>query len=218
MVICAALAWYDEPVEFLDRCVRSLAGVVDEIVALDGRWEEHPGETHLSSDAEYDAIEQAAHAAGINCDTLSPGRPYVSQVDKRIELMETASGDADWILVIDGDEYVSAANPMLLRATLTQTHLEVGYVGFKNLHRGEIMPGIPLNAGLNRRLFRAGTTLKTVHSGYMRDGRNLLVSEDAVDLRHCLSLEHDNVNRGHIRNEAARTYRRNRSTERWMPV
>lgn len=215
--ICAALAWFDEPPGFLDRCIRSLAGVVDELVALDGRWQDHPGQAFVSSDANVAEVNVAAREAGIWTMPMRPSRPYTSQVEKRQDLMRFASVNADWILVIDADEYVSWANPLLLRAALAQTPLEVGYVGFRNLNRGEIMPGIPLNAGLNRRLFRSGTTLKTVHSGYMRDGRNLLVSEDAADLRGCLSIEHDNVNRGPKRNEASRAYRRNRS-EVWVPL
>jgi hypothetical protein len=215
--ICAALAWYDEPDGFLTRCIRSLRGVVDELVALDGRWEEHPGEGFWSSPENLAEVNSASLAAGISTVPMRPARPYVSQLEKRQDLMRFASANADWILVIDADEYVVSANPLLLRAALAQTPLEVGYVGFRNLNRGEIMPGIPLNAGLNRRLFRSGTTLKTVHSGYMREGRNLLVSEDSVDLRGCLALEHDNVNRGAERNEAARRYRRERS-ERWVPV
>lgn len=221
MKICAALAWFDEPVEFLDRCVRSLEGAADELLALDGAWKYQPNAAMFSGAEQEETIWEAARAISLPLRVSIPHAMFESQVDKRIALMEMAAERADWVFVIDGDEYVTYAESETLRRDLASTELLCGYVAFKNLNRGEVMPGTTPHSGLNRRLYKAGTTVKTVHSGYMYEGLNLLVSEEALDLRHCLALEHDNVNRGRERNQAARDYRVARSqyrAEMWMPV
>ena len=221
VTICAALAWFQEPVEFLDRCVRSLEGVADEFVALDGAWKYQPNAATFSGAEQEATIWEAARAINLPLRVSIPHEVFESQVDKRIALMEMAAERADWVFVIDGDEYVTYVEPETLRRDLTSTELLCGYVAFKNLNRGETMPGTTPHSGLNRRIYKAGTTVKTVHSGYMYEGRNLLVSEDALDLRHCLAMEHDNVNRGHARNQAARDYRVARNqyrAEMWMPA
>lgn len=219
--ICAALAWFDEPVDFLERCVRSLEGVVDELLALDGAWKHQPGAAPRSTPDEEETIWRAARLAKIPTRVVVPDEVFESQVAKRQELMRLAAEFADWVLVIDGDEYVSEADPRALHTALSETALLCGYVKFRNLNRGETMPGTTPFSGLNRRLYCAGTTVTTVHSGYVYEGRNLLVSEEALDLRECLTMEHDNVNRGPHRNQRARLYRHARSVhavENWMPV
>ena len=216
--ICAALAWFDEPVSFLDRCVRSLAGVVDELYALDGAWEHQPyGET-FSGSLQEDTIWRAARDVGIPLRVTVPHEIFESQVHKRQVLMENAAQSADWVLVVDGDEYVTWCAQDTLRRELATTEELCGYVAWKNLNNGETMPGTTPASGLNRRLFRAGTTVRIVHSGYFYEGENVLLGE-CLDLRHCLAMEHDNVNRGSERNERARQYRRDRArygVENWV--
>jgi hypothetical protein len=217
--LCAALAWYDEPLPFLRRCVTSLRGVVDELVALDGAWQLFEGGAQSASDQE-ETIRRAAAEAGIVAHIHAPREVWASQVAKRARLMELAAERADWILVIDGDEYVTRADPIEIRRSLGETDYDCAFVGFCNLNRGESMPGTTPHSGLNRRLFRAGTTVRTVHSGYVYDGRSVVI-EDALDLRHALALEHDNVNRGTARNQRARTYRALRdmtAAEKWVTL
>jgi hypothetical protein len=217
--IAAALAWYDEPLDFLTRCVASLEGLVDEIVAVDGAWELFEGGP-ASEPEQEEAIWFAARQAGIAPRVLIPHRVWESQVAKRARLMELASEHADWVLVIDGDEYVTYSEPETVRRELDDTDLLCAYVTFRNLNHGETMPGTTPQSGLNRRLFRSGTTVRTVHSGYFHGKRNVLVNEEALDLRTCLALEHDNVNRGFERNQRSRMYRQRRDmyAEKWVTV
>jgi hypothetical protein len=215
--ICAALAWFDEPVEFLTRCISSLEGIADEIIALDGAWEHFEG-GHMSPFEQEETIWRAARKASITPRVFIPHKVWESQVHKRQRLMEMASEHADWILVIDGDEYVTYSEPATIRRDLAATDELCAYVAWKNLNRGETMLGTTPAGGLNRRLFRAGTTVRIVHSGYFYEGENVLLG-DSLDLRHCLAMEHDNVNRGSERNERARQYRRDRErygAENWV--
>jgi len=210
--IVAALAWYQEPVAFLDRCVRSLAGVVDAIVAVDGPWRLFEGGP-WSPLEQAETIIRAARDVGIDADVHGPGAPFESQVAKRAFLMDRAGRHGDWVFVIDGDEYVAHADPEIVRSELETTDCLLAAVEVTNLHRGEMMPGVPPKGGLKRRIYRAGTTVVTVHSGYTYDGHPLLAGEGAVDLREHLRLEHDNCNRGSARNQLAREYRVRRSAE-----
>lgn len=217
--IAAALAFFDEPDEFLDRCVRSLAGLVDEIVALDGAWDLFPADDYLSPMESIRVLNRARVDCELSGIPIRPSKPFESQVEKRAELMRIASMSSDWILVIDADEYVAHCDPDVVHAGLTASDLNVGIVTHRNLHRGWTADNPdPPRAGMNRRLYRAGTTVVQVHSGYVREGEHLHVA-DAVDLREHLELEHDNWNRGDERNQRAKNYRRARETERvevWM--
>ena len=65
MRIAAALAWYDEPPAFLDRCARSLAGVVDELVALDGAWRLQPDGQPYSPYEQVDSLRAACADVGL---------------------------------------------------------------------------------------------------------------------------------------------------------
>ena len=218
MKITAALAWFDEPVDFLDRCVRSLSGLVDELYALDGAWEHQPNAATFSGTEQEDTIWRAARDVGLPLRVSVPHEIFESQVHKRQVLMENAAENADWVLVIDGDEYVTYSEPDTVRRELANTEEHCAYAAWKNLNQGETMPGTTPASGLNRRLFRAGTTVRIVHSGYFYDGENVLLGE-CLDLRHCLAMEHDNVNRGSARNERARQYRRDRArygVENWV--
>jgi hypothetical protein len=72
--IVAALAWYREPPEFLDRLVRSLAGLVDVLVALDGAWALFPDAEPHSTLAEGMALHEAgALDAGVAVGAPHPG-------------------------------------------------------------------------------------------------------------------------------------------------
>jgi hypothetical protein len=210
--IVAALAWYREPPEFLDRLVRSLAGLVDVLVALDGAWALFPDAEPHSTLAEGMALHEAALDAGVRLELRTPEIVFESQVAKRAALMALAAEHGDWILVIDGDEWISRGLPLGLRWALERTDAVVGDIQLRTMHWGETMPYAHPDGGLRRRLYRAGTTVDIVHSGYFYEGAPLYAAEPAVDLADLVTITHDNCNRGSARNEQARTYRHLRQT------
>lgn len=213
MRITAALAWHDEPIEFLDRCVRSLHGLVDEIVALDGAWRWFNGGT-TSSPAEIAAIRDAAEWAGFPSRIILPDDVFGSQVDKRARLMAEAARSSDWVFIIDADEFVAYHDAEMVRAQLATTDLLVASVEIENLHRGDELPAdYHPEGGLRRRLYRAGTTVVVVHSGYSYHGKHLLPGEPTVDLGDYVKIAHDICNRGPERNEKWRQYREARTRE-----
>jgi hypothetical protein len=218
VTITGLLAWFDETQETLDRCVRSLAGVCDRLIALDGRWELFPGEAFISAEDQREAILEAARVAGIAGMLVAPGAPFESQVAKRAMLMSLA-GDADWLLVIDADEFIARSEPEQLREALDDTTADVCRVLLRNIGKGT--GGIPWPV---RRLYRAstGVTVVTAHNGYQtRDGRWLHGQaapdrplEFAPSLEQLLEIHHDVDARSSERVAADDVYRKTRNRER----
>lgn len=220
MRICGALAWWNEPVEWLDRCVRSLAGVCDRLVALDGRWAgvEAPG--FLSDAVEYHAIQDAAVAVGVDCEVVAPGGLWESQVAKRDDLMGLASAGADWVLVIDGDEHVAWCDRPIIDQALELTGRHAAAATITPMNQGWPYNRMPTRPYPMPRLFRAGTSVEVAHNGYRYAGEWLLGDRAYVrvatplDLSGSLTISHDNMNRPAERKQLAAGYRKTRQRER----
>jgi hypothetical protein len=221
--IVACLAWYDEPITFLDRCIRSLAGIADRIVAYDGAWQMFPHEDHLSPIEQTLRIYWTANQVGISPNVFRPHVEWGSQVAKRDALMREACDYGDWLFVIDGDEYVAEADPDKLRATLAETELDVASVTAK---RTNGFAGVNVPQPI-RRIYRAstGVSVEIAHNGYRTaDGRWLhgdgafCKMEPVCNTAPFVLLHHEKLNRGVERNEASMEYRKNRNRtqcERW---
>lgn len=217
MRICAALSWFDEEPVLLDRCVRSLDGVADCLVALDGVWNGFPAASARSPAEQSATITAAAEHVGLEVRCMSR-RGWRSQVEKRSSLFR-AGWDAfrpDWVLVIDADEYVASCDPGALRAILSPHH-DVASLPVVNV-TGEL-------AGMTRdmrRVFRAspGLTVERWHYGYRNengwlDGDRAFVRRlPAVHLATCIRIVHDDTLRGLERRQAKHDYVRYRARER----
>lgn len=208
MIITAALAWWNEPVDALERLVGSLAGVVDRLVAVDGRWKLMPGPGRLSTPEEAIAIRVAAVAAGI--DLLLEDAPARAgrwtQIEKRDHLMRAAAEGSDWVLVVDGDTHVSYADTVALRGSLSAAEEDVALLEVTNVGWG-VRATWPKKRRLVYRA-AAGVTVVTGHNGYQAaDGRWLngdtahVALAPACDVSRHLKLLHtidarDRVRRG----------------------
>lgn len=225
MTITAALAWWCEPIEFLDRMVASLAGVADELVALDGAWEGVPFDGRpLSTPQEHDAIANACIAAGISYRIPDRHAAWKSQLEKRAKLMELAGENGDWILVIDGDETIGHCDAEALRKSLDLTDRHGALATITPLNTTWPYNQLPTRPYTMPRLFRRGTVVEMAHNGYRHGGDWLLgdrayvrISE-SLDLSRVVFIDHDNANRDPARVLASKSYsdhRRRHRTEEW---
>jgi hypothetical protein len=214
--LTACLCWYDEPVEFLERCVHSLAGTPDALLAIDGRYEPFPAPRDLSPIDQTAAIERTASIVGLPATILGGGAPFAwpSQIAKRDHAMRHAAKLGDWILVIDADEWIHHADQGALRNALEHADHDVATITIRNItghdHRNVDQP--------RRRIFRAGTTVADSHQGYTLNGRHLdgdtrngLQLAPALDLTAALHIHHTPRSRGPKRNAAAKHYRHARA-------
>lgn len=220
MKLVACLAYYAELPEHLHRCVSSLHGVADALVAMQGQWDYFPAVPGDNPDEQLAAVELAAEGAMLL--SHASGR-WPSQVAKRSHLMEEAALLGDWMLVIDADEWVSEAQAMQLRSALATSELDVAEV---MLHR--VPPEPATRPRPVRRLYRAstGVSVRTAHNGYVtEDGRFLhgnpaYVSVEPADRTTAavLHLTHDVDCRTKPRRSARNTYlyaRRDMRFEDW---
>lgn len=218
--ICAVLCWYAEPPAFLTRCIESLRGLADEALCYDGAWDLWPDAKPESSEAEHDAICSAALTIGLPTTIFAPDTTWASQVEKRAALMlEAGETGADWLLVIDGDEWIESAQSAAARAALENTHCDVATIMHKRV-TGYDAVNTP---GAIRRLYRAstGVTVDTAHNGYRTiDGRWLhgdgahVTLEPPCDLSGMVVLHHEHNNRGVERDRARQVYRQARLAQR----
>lgn len=110
MKLHALLAWYDEPVADLIRCIDSIAGAADYLIAIDGAYETfpHPEGNPISPTGQAHAIMQACMRHGIDCHIETPNTPWRNEGFKRTRLFELALEHGtpleDWVLPIDADE------------------------------------------------------------------------------------------------------------------
>lgn len=214
MRVVAALSFYDEPPELLTRCVGSLAGVADTIVAVDGAYAAFPGarERPASPQEQPLAVAWAASAAGIpSWVTAFRREPWPSEVEKRAYLMEEAArraGPDGWVLVIDADEYVSQT-PLGWREAASEAERLVLQVSLYD-RRNE-------TAQLVRRLFRArhGLTVRNLHYRYLTgDGRvlwgDLNEPQEPAGVLRGFGMIHDPEGRSDDRTAARLAYYRHR--------
>lgn len=162
MRIVAAICWYDEPIEILERVRESVAPLVDRIVELDGAWQGFP----------------AAH------------HQWKSQAEKRTALYQKASVDADWVLVIDADEELLIDCVSGFRAGLARldrvskpdaVNIRVATPGPRNGGGGDTATA-PHGVRWQRRLLRADPSLTVgphSHRTIVTDEAVILMESDA---------------------------------------
>ena len=216
MKIAACLSWYDEPAHFLDRVIWSLSKTVDTVVALDGAWKLYPGGQPYSSLAQTETLEAACAEFGLRFvgGTKYAEELWASQVAKRDALMKLAAKtDADWLFVIDADEFVERSDRELLEKLLDAATCDVAKVRCSRRDGRE---------SSIRRLYRAsaGVTVASAHNGYRTtDGRWLhgdgarVMLQPALDVSSALAIYHDHDNRSEQRNDRARAYYRERRAQ-----
>lgn len=224
MKLVAALAWYMEPAAFLDRLVRSLAGHVDELVALDGAWYGFGPARPSSGRQQRDTIRVAAAEVDLPVRVIVPSQVWASQIEKRQTLFDLAIREqkADWVMVVDGDFTVARCDDDALRRSLELTGLDVATVTVRTLNKPWPLSELPVMENAERFIYRGsrGLTVEHLHYGirigsrWVNGDRAYVNLEPSLDLSGVVGFEHDNANRGAERVAAARAYRKTRIAEK----
>ena len=128
MKVTAALAWWDESVEDLVRCVRGMSNIADRVVAFDGSYRRYPHATVASPPEQAEAIRKTADEAGMESLIYVPDRLWAGQVEKRAMLLRAAAEKSDWVVVADADHVITADRGMA-RAHLASMPAHVDIVG-----------------------------------------------------------------------------------------
>ncbi len=103
MIVTAALAWFDEPLELLDECVRHLPVMADRLVAVDGGYSRYPGAKVASPKSQAAQIRRTAKDVGIDVRIVTPNRLWAGQVEKRSHMIALAGQGSDWFVGVDAD-------------------------------------------------------------------------------------------------------------------
>lgn len=123
MIVHALLAWYDEPTSDLRRAVDSCAGLIDHIVAIDGRYQHfNPDGEPSSPSVQRKVIGAAADRLGIAHTIVTPTKPWESEGAKRTALFRVAEAlgevGTDWVIPLDADEELVCPDPASVREAL----------------------------------------------------------------------------------------------------
>jgi hypothetical protein len=162
------LVWYDEPVDHLAGCVASLKRAsVTHLVAVDGAFMLYPSALRrpVSPPEQAAVIADVARQSGIALTLHVPSIPWMgNEVEKRSVMFELAGlTGAEWLLLVDADEYVHAA-PYDLLEVLAGVSEPCATVAFTDREGADGRTSIV-------RLFRNQPGLRVVgtHYGYVSD-------------------------------------------------
>lgn len=229
MKVYALLSWFDERPEHLRRCVRSLKGFADVLVAVDGAYSTFPHAIPESPVVQHWTLSDAVSAAGLGRCLISPGTsPWNSETEKRAAMFEYArtagATPEDWFLIIDADMALGHYAPET-RNLLAASDADVADVRFQNVQ----IDGKVAGTYRFRSMFRAipGLTVERTHYHYTapedtdhthRSGRRFLwhlpnghlSDEPIVDLYDSVTLQHFNSGREPERRQRALDYYKDR--------
>lgn len=222
MKIFALLSWFNEQESHLRRCVSSLEGFADVVVALDGAYATFPEARAESPCSQRAALHEAARDAGLAYCLKTPYRAWKGgEVEKRAALFDLArtagATPDDWFLIIDADMAVGYVSEHA-RAKLEATGRAVAEQRWHNLQINGVISG----EYRMRFMFRAlpGLTVERAHYLYTvpneagPHGRRFLwhlpdghpAPEPIVDLFDDVTLVHFNSQREPVRKRQALDY------------
>jgi hypothetical protein len=230
MRLAAVMMWFEEDPAELDEAVSSLAGLADEMVAVDGAFAQFPRARAHSSIEEAAAIAEAAARNGLASTVHCPSRPWRGEVEKRNAMLALATPRCDYFMWLDADERVICQDPERVRAQIETMEAPIGTVEFHTVAHGPRDPTLSTweEPGVSKRVRRVwrvveGMRIATRHwfmSGIVDGERRALWGNDPaypreerkqpLDFRidhHALARSPDRRDRKHVyyqaRNQAA---------------
>jgi hypothetical protein len=224
MNLAAIVSFYDEHPDDLTRMVRSLNGLVDQVITLDGAYQLFPDGKACSPPDQYQALETACEHIDVPLHAHIPRTTWAgNEVHKRAALFDHArEHHAGWVLRIDADEHITHTYPAQARDRLAQTTLDVATVTVTG-----ISPSGPDRqqgrdyTGPHRMIFRMlpALTCLDVHWRYadLNTGRDLWGPQSdntpALDLTHHITITHSERTNAE-RTQRAWAYYQQRATHR----
>lgn len=135
MRMIGLLSWFDEDPAFLTRAIGSHAvgGLLDALVAVDGRYALYGSGACVSAPEQYAAIGEACDFYGLDLCVVTARNPWPGEVHKRGALFRHGLAQAevgrDWFWIIDGDnELAEHPDADEVRGRLISTPLHVAEV------------------------------------------------------------------------------------------
>lgn len=227
-MIVGLLSFYNESPAMLAACSRSLAPMIDHLIAVDGPYALYPDSSPTSPADQASTIRDVCQAHGIGVTIHQPPHPWAgNEIEKRtfmFRLAETITSEDDWYYIADADEQVTHlhADP---RTELASTHLDAAEVTYW-WHRPQRPPSdLPFATPLREqqgitKFFRAirGLRCDGTHYRYVTpDGRILWNGsspcEPTHDLR-AIRVQHRNQERDLWRQQEAADYYKRRDLNR----
>lgn len=105
-MIQGCIIFYNDSPALLERCLKSVRGVCDKLLGIDGAFAGFPMFKPWSTDGCLDIAKKY-------CDTVIETKdPWKSQIDKRNACL-TLKNESDYYLIIDSDEYFNGKMPIL---------------------------------------------------------------------------------------------------------
>lgn len=195
----------------LYRCVRSLDGIAERLVAWDGAFSSYPRGQAQSPPEQWEAIVTASLDCRLRTYSGTP-RIWESQIAKRRALMRlgqhwTDDPGRDWLLVIDGDERVKSVHQGF-HAALARVRPDRLVANVKGAHETRMPrlfrahPRITVEGGHNGYRIEDGPWLATLR--YARKGET---QAPIANMSGYLTLLHDRHLRAQTRMEAAQVER-----------
>jgi glycosyltransferase involved in cell wall biosynthesis len=115
----------------IDKCIKSVHDVADEIWLFDGAYKNYPHKHPHSTDGMLDIAKKYSKVKIYKVTT-----PYKDQLEKRTAMFKDGQ-EGDFFFKLDGDEYIT--NPEIIREYLTP-EIDVGWVWtISNLYPKPIM-------------------------------------------------------------------------------
>lgn len=155
--------------DVIERCLKSLDGVVDRILILDCKWVGFPSEKAYSTDGTLDIIRRFRETSKTEVIVVISPTP-MHQHEARNLLLNLVHKD-DWILVVDSDETIIKV-PENLREILLSTK-ERGFRVFARTKKGNFYP-LPTV----KLIKKTRTLCYEENHRYMKDRKGLIYAGD----------------------------------------
>lgn len=159
------LSYFDEAPSWLAATVTSMGRLCDHVIAVDGRYLLFDHEMSVSPVEQAETIVEVCTGAGLPLTMYRPSQPFIGgEVAKRNLSFKLAMAHAepmeDWLLVLDGDTYISNCGPRVRDDLEKSTALTASFVVQE--YMDVLNPAMPIRLALKTSLPNVGQSRITL--------------------------------------------------------